>query len=211
VYFVGDSITRRWGATDPAYANLLANWNTNFKGWNAANFAWGADHTQHMLWRLQNGEMDGVKPKVVVLLAGSNYVGSATPLGDAQQRAAEVARGVAALVREIRRRAPQATVVITAITPRNDNPAVMPIIDSANQDIAKLADGKAIRYININGQLADANGRLLPGMAHDGLHLSEQAYQIWANALKPIFTEILGPPAAVDRAPPPTGDPSAAR
>src|SRR5687767_1152408 len=64
VYFVGDSITRRWGALD--YPDLLAHWRKNFHGWNAANFGWGADTTQNILWRLQNGELDGVNPKVVV-------------------------------------------------------------------------------------------------------------------------------------------------
>jgi cephalosporin-C deacetylase len=211
VYFVGDSITRRWGTSDEQWKELLENWNANFKGWNAANFGWGADKTQNMLWRLQNGELDGIKPKVVVVMAGTNNIGNATPIGDAEARAADVARGVAALVKEIRKRAPAATLVLTGITPRNDNMAVMPIVNSANRQIAALADGKSIRYININEQLASTDDQLRDGMTFDGLHLTPRAYQHWANALKPILTEILGPPAATDRAPPPTGDPSAAR
>ncbi len=209
VYFMGDSITRRWGASDEQYKDLLANWRANFTGWNAADFGWGADKTQHMLWRLRNGELDGVNPKVVVLLAGTNNVGRATPIGDSDARADDVARGVAAIVREIRQRAPKATVIVTGITPRNDNIDVMPIINRANMRIAKLADGKTVRYVNINEQLAFPDNQLREGMAHDGLHLTTKAYQVWADALKPILTEILGNPAAVDRAPPPTGDPSA--
>src|SRR5262245_19405000 len=73
IYFEGDSITRRWGATD--YPELLANWRENFFGWNVANFGWGADTTQNIVWRLQNGELDSVHPKVIVLLAGTNNVG----------------------------------------------------------------------------------------------------------------------------------------
>lgn len=210
VYFLGDSITRRWGASDPQYQDLLANWRQNFTGWNAANFGWGGDKTQHILWRLRNGELDDVHPRVVVLMAGTNNVGRATPLGDASARAEEVARGVSAIVGEIRQRAPRATVILTAITPRDDNPAVMPIIDEANRRIAGLANGKSIRYVNINAQLAFPDGRLREGMAHDGLHLSPLAYQVWADALKPLFTELLGPPAGTDEAPPPTGDPSVA-
>jgi cephalosporin-C deacetylase len=208
-YFIGDSITRRWGTSDAQWADLLANWKKNFTGWNAANFGWGADKTQHMLWRLQNGELDGLKPKVVVLMAGTNNVGNSSPVGDAEARARDVASGVAALVREVRQRAPQAVVVVTGITPRNDNIDVMPVINAANRQIARLADGRSIRYININEQLADMENNLFPGMTYDGLHLTPAAYQHWADALKPIFAEILGPPAAVDRAPPPTGDPSA--
>src|SRR5919198_1028170 len=74
VYFVGDSIVRRWGALD--YPELLANWKQNFYGWNAANFGWGADGTENILWRLENGELDRVNPKVIVVLAGTNNVGN---------------------------------------------------------------------------------------------------------------------------------------
>ncbi len=211
VYFLGDSITRRWGTSDAAWKDLYENWRANFTGWNAANFGWGADKTQHILWRLQNGELDGVNPKVVVLMAGTNNIGRAAPLGDTQARADEVVRGITAIVGEIRRRAPKAIVVITGITPRNDNIQVMPIIDTANKGLARLADGKTLRYVNINEQLADQQGNLFAGMTNDGLHLTPRAYQVWADGLKPILTEILGPPSGVDRAPPPSGDPSARR
>jgi lysophospholipase L1-like esterase len=86
----------------------------------------------------------------------------------------------------------------------------MPIINTANTEIAKLADGKSVRYVNINDRLAFPDGRLRDGMSPDGLHFTTQAYQEWANALKPVLAEVLGPPADVDHAPPPTGDPSAA-
>jgi hypothetical protein len=88
------------------------------------------------------------------------------------------------------------------IFPRNDNMAVMPIINSINQQIAKFGDGKRIRYLNINDKLADKDGKLFEGMTvSDGLHLDLKAYQVWADALKPIFTELLGPPAKEDHAP----------
>ena len=75
LYFLGDSITRRWGCTDPQWSAMLANWKQNFYGWNAADFGWGADRLQNILWRVQNGELDGVNPKVIVILAGTNNVG----------------------------------------------------------------------------------------------------------------------------------------
>ena len=211
VYFLGDSITRRWGASDRQYADLLRNWNENFKGWNAADFGWGADKTQNMLWRLQQGELDGVNPKVIVLLAGTNNIGNASPADDSDARAAETVRGVAAVLNELRTRAPKATIVLMGITPRNDNIQVMPIVDAANRGIARLADGHRVRYLNINAQLADARGVLLPGMTSDGLHLTAQGYQLWADALKPVLIERLGPKAQHDHAPPPSGDPSAAK
>ena len=210
LYFIGDSITRRWGTSDAMWKDLYDNWKSNFWGWNAGNFGWGADKTQHMLWRLDQGELDGVNPKVVVVLAGTNNVGKATPIGDASARAEDIAKGVAAIVSKVRQKAPGATVILTGITPRDDNLAVMPVITEANQRIARLADGKKTRYINVNDQLAWPDGTLREGMSDDGLHLRAAAYQVWADALKPHLTELLGPRKSTDEAPPPTGDPSAA-
>ena len=209
VYFAGDSITRRWGATD--YPELLANWRANFFGWNAANFGWGADTIQNILWRLENGELDNVHPKVIVLLGGTNNVGRTTPSDDEGARVEDISRGIKAVLDVMRAKAPRATIVLTAIFPRNDNMAVMPTINGINARIATFADGKAIRFLNINDRLADADGRLLDGMMHDRLHPTVQGYQVWADALKPLLTELLGPPGTEDLAPPPTGDPSAGR
>ena len=206
VYFVGDSITRRWGALD--YPALLANWNANFFGWNAANFGWGADRIENILWRLEHGELDGVRPKVIVVLAGTNNVG-AEPGGD--EKVADITRGLTALLRLCQRKAPQATIVLTAIFPRNDNLAVLPEIERINRQLAALADGEKVRFLNVNDRLAGTDGRLFDGMSADNLHPTLKAYQIWADGLKPIFTELLGPPAATDLAPAPTGDPSARR
>jgi lysophospholipase L1-like esterase len=210
IYFEGDSIVRRWGATD--YPELLANWRQNFYGWNAGDFGWGADRTQNILWRLENGELDGVNPKIIVILAGTNNVGP-RPGADPDEKVAAITRGVTAIVNLCQQKAPGATIVLTAIFPRNDNMAVMPEIRRINANLAKLADGKKVRFLNINDKLADKDGVLFEGMlnARDKLHPTLQGYQVWADALKPIFTEILGPPAATDHAPPPTGDPSAQR
>ena len=203
VYFLGDSITRRWGATD--YPDFLANWKQNFYGWNAANFGWGGDTTQNILWRIENGELEGVNPKVIVILAGTNNVGR-EPGDDA--KVGDITKGIKAIVDLCRKKAPRATIILTAIFPRNDHIAVIPTINRINENIAKFADGRRIQFLNINDKLADANGLLFEGVTVDKLHLSLKGYQIWADALKPIFKKILGPPAATDRAPPPTGDPS---
>lgn len=213
IYFEGDSITRRWGCTDPQWSELLANWKKNFFGWNAADFAWGGDTVQNILWRLENGELDGVDPKVIVLLAGTNNLGS-NPPADEEGKINEVVAGILAILKVMREKAPNATIIITGITPRRDRQGgtgIMSVINQINPRLAKLADGKGIRYININDRLADADGKLVDGVTVDGLHLSTKGCQIWADALKPIFTELLGPPAKEDHAPPPTGDPSAMR
>jgi lysophospholipase L1-like esterase len=211
IYFEGDSITRRWGATD--YPDLMANWNQNFFGWNAANFGWGADTIQNVLWRLANGELDGVNPKIIVLLAGTNNVGN-TVLHDSDDvKVADITNGIRAIIHIMQAKAPDATIIVTGIFPRNDNPAVMPTINKINNNLSKLANGKTIRYLNVNAKLADRDGKLVDGMinARDHLHPTIKGYQIWADALRPIFTELLGPPGKWDHAPPPTGDPSARR
>ena len=147
-------------------------------------------------------------PKVVVLLAGTNNLSASAP-GDAEATAADVTRGLQAIVHMIREKAPAATIIVMGIFPRNDNMALMPIIDRINGNLAQFADGKRVRYLNINDKLAGGDGKLFDGMmnARDKLHPTVKAYQVWADALKPCFTELLGAPAAEDHAPSPTGDP----
>ncbi|MCR6630469.1 MAG: GDSL-type esterase/lipase family protein [Magnetospirillum sp.] len=191
LYFLGDSITRRWGATD--YPDLLAHWRKHFYGWNAGNFGWGGDTTWNILWRVQNGELDGVNPKVIVLLAGTNNIGK-EPIADPVAKVAEVTQGVQAILELCREKAPKAKIVVMGIFPRNDGSA-MPVINQANENLAKFADGETVRYLNINDRLADRDGQLFDGIAVDKLHLRLKGYQVWADALKPVLTELLGPRA----------------
>jgi len=104
-------------------------------------------------------------------------------------------------------------IVLMGIFPRNDNMDVIPEINRINANLAHIADGRRIRYLNINDQLANRDGTLREGMmnANDKLHPTVQGYQLWADALQPLLTELLGPPAREDHAPAPTGDPSVRR
>src|SRR5579862_5471857 len=115
IYFEGDSIIRRWGATD--YPKYLANWNENFFGWNAADFGWGADRIENILWRLQNGELDGIHPKVIVLLAGTNNVGGRVPPAGADSVVENVTKGLEAVVRLMQSKAPDAAIILMGIFP----------------------------------------------------------------------------------------------
>jgi len=208
IYFEGDSITRRWQGTDDEHK---PNWDANFFGWNAASFGWGGDTTQNVIWRLEHGELDGVNPKIIVLMIGTNNVGKTVRFPNDDPFADEVARGVKKILDLCREKAPNAVIILTAITPRNDDAnkstALMPTINKINDRIAKFADGKTIRYLNVNDKLADKDGKLFEGMTRDNLHPVAKGYQVWADALKPIFTELLGPPAKTDHAPPATGVP----
>jgi lysophospholipase L1-like esterase len=154
--------------------------------------------------------LDGVNPKIIVLLAGANNVGT-RPASEAGIE--NITRGLRAIVDLCREKAPEATIIVTGIFPRNDNMAVIPTINEINENLAGLADGKKVRYLNVNDKLAGPDGKLFEGMMNerDKLHPTVKAYQVWADGLKPIFTELLGPPAKNDHAPPPTGDPSAVK
>lgn len=204
VYFQGDSITRRWGATD--YPKLLAHWKRSFNGWNAANFAWGGDNTHHMLWRMRNGELEGVSPKVICLQAGANNLPWTGKADETHVR--DVVEGIQAIIAEFRSRFPKVPIVLTAMFPRDQNGELGPAIDAINMKLEGLSESDAlIHWININAALVDSQGKLLPTVSFDGIHLEQAGYEVWARALRPILAELLGPPAKVDQAPPPTGNP----
>jgi lysophospholipase L1-like esterase len=210
VYFEGDSITRRWGSSDSNYKDCLANWNTNFFGWNAANFGWGGDTIQNIQWRLTHGELDAVNPRIIVLLAGANNLGRTVHSDREAAKIEEVVGGIRGALDIMREKAPHAVIILTGITPRNDGGTnIVATINKINARLETFADGNHIRYVNINDKLAGKDGKLFEGVTVDRLHLSLRGYQVWADALKPILTELLGPPAGSDHAPPPTGDPSA--
>ena len=203
VYFVGDSITRRWGAVD--YPELLKNFSGNFYGRNAANFGWGGDRTQNILWRLDNGELPRVGPKVFVVQAGTNNLAD---FASADERVAAITAGIEAIVERCRRHAPEALIVLTGVFPRRDRPEFNSSIAAINAKLAAFALGQGIRYVDIGERLVDSRGVLSEEMSEDGLHLSVAAYQVWAEALKPILVERLGAALDVDIAPAATGNPS---
>ena len=191
LYFEGDSITRRWEATH------RDNWEQNFGGWKAANFGAGGDRTQNVLYRVQNGELEGVNPKVIVLLIGTNNVGPDPVKGSDAALVKDISNGVKACLKALREKAPRAKILLVGITPRNTDgsTALMPTINRINSRIAKFADGRRIKFLNINDRLADKDGKLYDGMMDDGLHLTDKGYQAWADAMKPTLTEWLGPPS----------------
>jgi lysophospholipase L1-like esterase len=203
-YFIGDSLTRRWGGLD--YPALLANFTSNFFGFNAANFGWGGDRTQNILWRLDNGELPPVGPKIFVVQAGTNNLGD---FESGSERVAAITAGIEAIVERCRRHAPESLIVLTGLFPRRDRPEFNTSIAAINAKLAAFAAEQRVRYLDIGERLVDSRGLLSEEMSEDGLHLSVAAYQIWADALKPIFVERLGAALDVDLAPAPTGNPAA--
>lgn len=210
LYFLGDSITRRWGTSDEQYRNFYENWKENFWGWNAGNFGWGGDTTQNVLWRLENGELDNVNPKVIVLSIGTNNIGKTSPTANPDPRIEYVSKGIKKILELCQRKAPNAKIILMSIFPRNDNIEVMLTIIAINKKISKFADGKKIKFVDVTKKMADKGGKLFDGITvPDKLHLDLKGYQVWADAIKPTLKKWLGKPTKEDLAPPPTGDPSA--
>lgn len=186
VLFLGDSITDAWGGEGhnpkAAGAKLFAE---RFAPLKAANFGIGGDRTQHVLWRIQNGELDGITPKVVMLMIGTNNVGA--------DSAEQIADGVTAIVKTIGERSPRTKVLLLAVFPRGPEPgnAARVKIDQINQIIGKLDNGKSVRYLDIGKKFLQADGTLTRDIMPDFLHLSPRGYEIWADAVSPLMGQML--------------------
>ena len=179
VVFLGDSITAGWGGAGKTI------WTERYVPLKAANFGIGGDRTQHVLWRVQNGNFDGIKPKAVVLMIGTNNTGSDT--------APQIAEGVTAIVKEIQARTPATKILLLAVFPRNekaDNPARVKI-GQINEIIAKLDDGKTVFFQDIGPKFLQPDGTLTKEIMPDLLHLSPAGYKIWADAIQVKLTELL--------------------
>ncbi len=175
--FVGDSITEGWGNN--------AVWQKHYP--KAVNLGIGGDTTQNVLWRLENGEADGLAPKAVVVLIGTNNFGLH---GDQPK---DVARGVIAVVRTIRRKLPKAKVLLLGIFPRDANPnaGIRESVRKVNAEIAALDDRKTVRFLDLGAKLLAPDGSIAKEIMPDALHLSEKGYAIWAESMNPLLGELM--------------------
>lgn len=187
VVLVGDSITHHWAglnsigdakdsATSPIFIEA-------FKGLRVLDLGFGWDRTQNMLWRLQNGELKGLKPGTVVLLAGTNNM-TATPNANANS-ADEIAEGVIACVREIRRQLPAAKLIVYGILPRgaDANGPMRTTAKQVNAQLAKVAGKERYQFVDIGDELTEADGALKAGCYRDGTHLTPAGYEVWKKSL----------------------------
>jgi len=184
VLFLGDSIVQYFSTRAPAV------WNAEIAPLGAiANFGIEGDRTQFVLWRAQNGELDGSGARVVVLLVGTNNLATAS--------ASDVARGIEAIVGTVRAKLPDAVIVLNAILPRGRarDPVRAKIAD-VNARIAMLADGSRVRWVDAGPGFVDANGAIDMGLMPDGLHPSPAGYEVWATALRPSLVDALSAPTA---------------
>ena len=191
VLFVGDSITDAWRRDPPGGGKKI--WDANFAPLRAANFGISGDRTQHVLWRLENGELEGIRPKVVVMMIGTNNTGFERDGTTRRNTPAETAEGVAAIVSTLRTKLPQTKILLLGVFPRGEKPdhPQRKQVAEINAAIAKLADGKNIRFLDIGQKFLAADGTLPKEIMPDFLHPNEKGYAIWADAIKEPLAAML--------------------
>jgi lysophospholipase L1-like esterase len=177
VLFIGDSITHRWLDTQDL-------WEKYYGQYDPADFGIEGDKTQHVLWRFDKGELDGIHPKVVVLMIGTNNM---------SDPAEAIVQGDAKIVSEIHRRLPDTKLLLLGIFPRGAKPddAVRAKVKGINAELSKLDDGDKTRYLDIGDKFLDASGEITKEIMPDALHPSHQGYQIWADAMQPLLDEMM--------------------
>jgi lysophospholipase L1-like esterase len=188
VLFLGDSITDGWGGDGHSKGEHGTRiFTEEFLPLKTANFGISGDRTQHVLWRLQNGELDGIKPKVVMLMIGTNNSNGTDNTAD------EIADGIGAIVKEIHKRSPATKVLLLGVFPRGERAnAQREKIQKVNELVAKLDDGgKTVKYLDIGKKLMQPDGTISKEIMHDYLHLTEKGYQVWADAVKGPIKELL--------------------
>ncbi len=178
--FIGDSITHGWEGGGKEV------WQKYYAMRNAVNLGIGGDQTQHVLWRLDHGNIDGISPKLAVLMIGTNNAGSNKP--------EEIAAGVKAIVEKLRTKLPQTKVLVLAIFPReaDKNGKLRQVNEKANAIIAKLADDKTVFYLDIGPKFLAADGTLSKDIMPDLLHPNQKGYEIWAEAIEPTVAHLMG-------------------
>ena len=179
VLFLGDSITQGWGNNKT--------WQKHFAPLKAANFGIGGDQTGHVLWRITEGkELEGITPKVAVLMIGTNNSG--------RDSAEQIAEGITLIVKTIHQKTPKTKVLLLGVFPRGEK-AGTPIrekLAKINTIVSMLDDGgKTVKYLDIGAKFLEKDGTLTKEIMPDYLHLSGKGYEIWAEAITPTLTGML--------------------
>ncbi len=187
ILFLGDSITDGW-RWDTGGKKL---WAKYFAPRHAVNFGIGWDRIQNVLWRVENGELDGISPKVVVLLIGTNNTGNEDN-GQPRNTTPEIIAGVSNLVRRIQFHLPQTKILLFGIFPRGEkSDPLREQVKAVNTGLAQLADGDKISFLDIGKKFLTPDGTLTRELFSDLLHPNQKGYQIWADALLPALDKAM--------------------
>jgi len=182
VLFLGDSITEGWNARGKEV------WTKTYGKEDPANFGISGDKTEHVLWRIDNGELNGINPKVLVLMIGTNNIG---------YPAEDIAKADVKIISEIHAKLPDTKVLVLGIFPRGADPKDPKVagmrdkIKQVNQVLAKLDDGSKTRYLDIGDKFLTPDRMLTKEIMPDALHPNAKGYQIWADAMQPLLDEMM--------------------
>lgn len=181
VLFIGDSLTRCWAREGREV------WNAHFAPMRAANFGVSGDCTQHVLWRLQNGELDNINPKLVVLLIGTNNI-------TAHDSPADIAQAVGAMIGEIHKRLPSARILLLGVLPRRElaNHPDREIVRAVNKLLSQFQDGNTVTYLDIGDKFLQPDGSMNKEATKDFVHLTDKGYEIFAGAIQPTIQSLIG-------------------
>ncbi len=178
---LGDSITQGWEDAGKAI------WQKNYAKYNALNLGFGGDRTEHVLWRLRNGELDGLNPKVAVVMVGTNNT------GHRHEAAAQTVAGIQAILAEMKARLPNTKILLLAVFPRDAKPDsfARQLNVAVNQQLKKTSFDKNVTYLDINDKFLTADGALEASIMPDFLHPNAAGYQIWATAMAPMLESLM--------------------
>jgi lysophospholipase L1-like esterase len=179
--FLGDSITQKWEETGREV------WDKYYAGRKATDFGMKGDHTQHVLWRIEQGNFEGIRPKAIIVLIGTNN-------SAAGNTAQEIADGVMAVVQKLREKVPESKILLLGIFPsgeRPDNPQRVRAM-AANAIFQKVADSRMIRYLDIGNRFTNRDGTISKVIMPDFEHLSPSGYVLWAEAIEPVVKDLMG-------------------
>jgi lysophospholipase L1-like esterase len=179
--FIGDSITHSWEGEGKEY------WDKYYEPRNAVNMGFSGDRTQHVLWRLDHGHLEGISPKLAVLMIGTNNSNGN------DNTAEEIADGIISICEKLRKKCSKTKILILAIFPRGPEPSTQREKNAEASLLAsKIADGKMIHYLDINDKFLTTDGFLTKNIMPDYLHPNKKGYKIWAEAIEPKVAELMG-------------------
>ena len=179
---IGDSITHGWEGRGKSV------WDKYYAKRNAFNIGFSGDRTEQVLWRFDHGELDGISPKAAVVMIGTNNTGHRKDAPD------ETAAGIKAILDRLHEKLPQTKVLLLAIFPRgaSANDELRLINDAINERISKFADNERVFYLDVGDKFLAEDGTLPKSIMPDLLHPNEEGYEIWAQAMEPALTKLLG-------------------
>ena len=186
IVMVGDSITHNWECAKGR--ELFAEMKKKYR---ILNLGYGGDRTEHVAWRMENGELEGYKAKLFTLMIGTNNT------GHNRSRPAAIAEGVKRIIGDIRERHPESKIVLMPIFPRGATADDKLRVNNENVNaiIKDYADGQTVLWLDFNAKFLTEDGTLTKDVMYDLLHPTEKGYEIWWNALEPVVQEIVGAPA----------------